>query len=253
MTAKSISVVPQTPNRVKRTDYISTSNDAARSILRDLGKSPDRDPNYVPPIPLVERREPEYRGNGRPERASYSRIALAPEQLTAVTNGIVEALLTELTDAIYERFEGNLANLVERNAELLANDVACPTCSHDGCLHVHPSEEMTGADVEAYLGCTRSTRHTWLHKGEMPPPISSTTPYRWNPHVIACFKHDKRLIFESGQYDRSEHLRLFPLAVAEHEQRRQATSAKLSAHMVRRNAMDRRSKTRSTGTKRGAK
>jgi hypothetical protein len=234
MTARSTVVKNDLSHRVKRTDYKSTNNDAAQAILRGLGKSPDRDPNYVPAIPAVGPRIAFF--DQKHERASRTQIA----QLDETT-------IAKIAEAIYRLLEENLANLVELNTEIAGDTIKCPICSHGNCHHFHQRGEMTGAEVEEYLGCTRSTRNTWLHRGEMPKPVSATTPYRFCPHVIACFHYDKRVILPNGRYDRDEHLRLVPIAGAEDERKRTARGEKLSAHMRRENARRKTARKRSKG------
>ena len=168
MTASSTVVKANRPSRVKRSDYKSTNNEAAQAILRGLGKSPARDPNYVPAIPAVGPWIAFF--DQKPERASRTQIA----QLDETT-------IAKIAEAVYGLLEENLANLVELNTEIAGDTIKCPICSHGNCHHFHQRGEDDGAEVEEYLGCTRSTRNTWLHRGEMPKPVSATHPLQILP------------------------------------------------------------------------
>jgi hypothetical protein len=220
---------PRRPVKYRTVDDYERAQNTT-SILRGLGQSPDRDPNYIPPIPPVDLR-------GRDDDRQSAKSAKLAQLLK-----FDDATILKIAEAVYDKFEGNLATLVDINTDIASDMINCPICSHGDCIHTHQRGEMPGAAVEDYLGCTRSTRHSWLYRKAMPEPLSTITPYRWDPCVIACFHFDKKLILPNGRYNRNEHLRLVPIAAAEHERKRAATGKKLSLHMKRENAKRRSAK-----------
>ena len=210
------------PVKGPTSDYERAQN--TTSILRGLGQSPDHDPHYIAPIPDVDL-------NGRDDDRQNAKSAKVAQLLK-----FDDATILKIAEAVYDKFEGNLATLVDINTDIASDMIDCPICSHGDCRHTHPRGYMSGAEVEDYLGCTRSTRNSWKNRKMMPEPVSTITPYQWNSCVIACFKFDKKLILPNGQYNRKEHLRLVPIVAAKHERKRAATSKKLSLHMKRENA-----------------
>ena len=219
MAAKSTLLKADGSNRVKRE---RTDRERATSeILRDLGRSPHRDDSYIPAIPPVLPRGAGHAG---------ARVALSDDTITA----IVERLLAPLADAIYDRFEGNIADLVDSATKTVNEDyLACPMCSHDGCVHYHARTPYDRRGAEHYIPAKQSTIYTWLHHGTMPRPISGP-PYQWHPCVLACYKIDRVVL--PGYYDRHLHLTLLEDAREERSAKREAKSRKLSAHMRRENA-----------------
>ncbi|MFZ2493622.1 MAG: hypothetical protein WA208_19245 [Thermoanaerobaculia bacterium] len=185
----------------------------------------------MPPIPPARSRiEPR-----------FPALVLHDETIAA----IVERLLAPLADAIYNRFEGNMADLVDTATSVVNEDyLACPICSHDGCVHYHARTPYDRKGAERYIPAKTSTIYTWIHLGRMPRPISGP-PYEWHPCVLACYKIDRVVL--PGYYDRDLHLALLETALQEQSAKREAKSRKLSAHMRRENARRRQTRKRVGG------
>lgn len=150
---------------------------------------------------------------------------------------------------VVDKVQKNIANLIQTAQEtMLSDNLFCAICSHDDCKHFHQLDDYSVADLVEYLGVEKSTVYTWLYHQRITRPVSEN-PHLWDPHVIACFKHDKKIVFSSPQYDQAEHQRLLVMGHAEHEKKRKVKSAKLSAHMVRENARRRATKRRSQPTR----
>lgn len=211
MTAKSTSVIPQPTPVVKGTGP-AIPRIASRLRIDDDG-------NFIDDT-----------GNVVDERFSAKRRAFP------IGAEIFEALIEQM----YARFREELADYVQQASSNINTDyLYCAICSHDGCAHHHANEPYNREAIEAFMPTTSSTIYSWLHDKRMPAPISGP-PYEWDPHAIACFKYDDKLVFQNGHYDRDEHLRLLEVVREEREAKRAAKSRKLSAHMVRENARRRR-------------
>jgi hypothetical protein len=151
-----------------------------------------------------------------------------------------------------------IADLVDSSKVEGDERIFCAICSHDDCKHFHALTDYSVPDIVEYLAVEKSTIYTWLYKERITRPVSES-PHLWDPHVIGCFKHDRKLVFPSPIYDRTQHLRLLREARATTAAKKAATHAKRSAHAMRLNA--RRKTTRkaqhpkkiSKATKRGAK
>src|SRR5438045_1881506 len=113
MSADSETTFPYTGRPVKSPASDYERAQTATSILRGLGQSPDRDPNYVPPIPPVDLR-------GRDDDRQSAKSAKVAQLLK-----FDEATILKIAEAVYDKFEGNLATLVDINADIASDMIDC--------------------------------------------------------------------------------------------------------------------------------
>jgi len=114
-------------------------------------------------------------------------------------------------------------------------EIACPQCSHDGCVHYHSSQRrIERRAAQGFLRYRENTLFTKHSRGEMPNAISGP-PLEFDTCHLAAFKYDG-VILTSAQYDRTAHLAAIPAAHDERVRRQREKSEKLSAHMRRRHA-----------------
>jgi hypothetical protein len=140
--------------------------------------------------------------------------------------------ITKLAEAMYERFQKDMAALVELNAKQADGKVACSVCAEDDHRHVHQFDDMTTKDVCAYMGWKPSAIYGRTKNGRMPPPVSAIVPHMYDPHCIALLK-EHNLVFPQARYDRAVHLALLPKVEAERARRKAAFHKKQSSNMTR--------------------
>jgi hypothetical protein len=229
MAAKSTQLKADGSNVVKR--ELTPQERATREILKNLGRGPDRPRSFA-----ADEVQQHRCGIELPVlRAEVG------EAVHAAMNGAVEKLFGSLLTKMYSTFREEVASLVEYTREAVGNRrVFCPVCSHDDCQHFHATEDYTVEDLAEYLGVEKATIYSWIYRQQITGPVSEN-PHLWDPHVVASFKHDKRLVFTNPVYDRADHLHLLKTREVELAARKAATHAKRSAHAVRLNA-DRKKK-----------
>ena len=116
-----------------------------------------------------------------------------------------------------------------------SSEVACPACSHDGCIHFHSAQRrLSRRDAQGFLRFTENTLFTKHSRGEMPSAVSGP-PLEFDTCHLAAFKYDG-VVLDRAVYDRAAHLKAVPAAHRERERRKAAKHAKLSKHMRRRHA-----------------
>lgn len=225
-------------------NHRSSTNDApervSSKIQRELGRGPQGPPPHIPEV------EPRLRidddGNIVDHPDDELDDFVDDDQTSRGAETRVLPFIEKVVARLLNRFRSEIADLGDLARDLSpARQVPCETCSHDGCNHFHEPDDMNSQDVSDYLGVKLSTIYAWLHRQRITRPLSET-PHLWDSHVIACHKHDQKLVFSTAQYNPAEHRQLLKKARAENERKRKATSAKRSAHMVRENARRRAEK-----------
>jgi hypothetical protein len=225
-------------------NHYTTADDrraATSEILRGLGRGPG---HSAPTITAVEPRlrieDDDFILDDFDEDDDPPRPSSSARRTPAHTRGLDPATLRQIATEVLDMFREELSSLLDLSATA-ANDrrLFCPICGHDGCKHYHAKDEYTVRDLVDYLGVEKSTIYTWIYHGRISRPVSEN-PHLWDPHVIGCFKHDNKLVFEDAVYDPEEHERLLWAQKTMLSKKRAATHAKRSAHAVRRNAARRK-------------
>lgn len=237
MSARSEITIPERSGTVKDArERAKNSSD----ILRGLGRGPAGPPARIPRVSSRLALD-EYDEDDEPSFDDFiddddyvnhrrrASLTFSGRHLADLTKQIAASVLDQLRE--------EFASLVEKATSITDADRAfCPICSHGSCRHFHSPNDYSVTDVADYLGVQKSTIYTWNHRQEITTPVSEN-PHLWDPHVIACFKHDQKLVFpNTAVYDRDEHLRLLKARAGELAAKKAATHAKRSAHAVRLNA-----------------
>jgi hypothetical protein len=240
--------------------------DVTASILRDLGKGPKlpaleddvdffTDPSDDPTV--VE--DLDYRSDRPVPTTRPQFLRLHPETAQELATAIARSLhlhsqtvhelakavalqvelqpstIDHITASLYNRFERNMADLVEQNTKQAGGNVECSECADGDERFVHPSGDMSTEAVRVFMGWKdRSTLYSRKKLGKMPPPLSAQPPLMYDPHVIALLKY-RGIVFPKARYDRDTHRALLPTVEAERAKKRRAFHEKQSAMMAREN------------------